>query len=60
MVQLFAEWSLVFEVSSRYRPHERLVRRAVDAGVRLSLGSDGHSAEQVGEISLLAGDSPAR
>ncbi len=52
MVQLFAEWSLVFEVSSRYRPHERLVRRAIDAGVRLSLGSDGHSGEQVGEISF--------
>jgi histidinol phosphatase-like PHP family hydrolase len=39
-------------VSSRYRPHERLVRRAVEAGVRLSLGSDGHHAEQVGEIAF--------
>ncbi|MEP7382538.1 MAG: hypothetical protein ABI910_12680 [Gemmatimonadota bacterium] len=52
LVELFAEWSLVFEVSSRYRPHERLVRRAVDAGVRLSLGSDGHNAEQVGDVSF--------
>ncbi|MCC6774301.1 MAG: hypothetical protein IT360_24155 [Gemmatimonadaceae bacterium] len=50
MVQLFAESSLVFEVSSRYRPHERLVRRAVDAGVRLSLGSDGHVTAQLGNI----------
>ena len=52
MVQLFTEWSLVFEVSSRYRPHERLVRRAAAAGVRLSLGSDGHGAEQVGDIAF--------
>jgi histidinol phosphatase-like PHP family hydrolase len=50
MVRCFAESGLVFEVSSRYRPHERLVRRAVAAGVRLSLGSDGHAAEQVGDI----------
>lgn len=52
MVRAFAAAGLVFEVSSRYRPHERLVRRAVDAGVRLSLGSDGHHADQVGEISF--------
>lgn len=52
MVRAFAASGLVFEVSSRYRPHERLVRRAVDAGVRLSLGSDGHHADQVGEISF--------
>ncbi|MGQ0713088.1 MAG: hypothetical protein ACT4PJ_05075 [Gemmatimonadaceae bacterium] len=41
---------IAFEVSARYRPHERLVRRAVDAGARLSLGSDGHTADQVGDI----------
>lgn len=52
MVQLFAESSLIFEVSSRYRPHERLIRRAVDAGVRLSLGSDGHAAQQLGDIAF--------
>ena len=43
---------IAFEVSSRYRPHERIVRRAIDRGVRLSLGSDGHKPEQVGEISF--------
>ncbi len=39
-----------FEISARYPPHERLVRRAADAGVRMSLGSDGHTLEQVGNI----------
>lgn len=41
---------IAFEVSARYQPHERLVRRAADAGVRLSLGSDGHRIDQVGNI----------
>jgi putative hydrolase len=41
---------IAFELSNRYRPHERLVRRAVDRGVRLSLGSDGHSREQVANV----------
>lgn len=52
MVNAMRDNALVFEVSSRYRPHERLVRRAADAGLRLSLGSDGHSAEQVGDITF--------
>jgi histidinol phosphatase-like PHP family hydrolase len=43
---------VAFEVSNRYRPHERLVRRAADAGVRLSLGSDGHSRAQVADVAL--------
>ena len=43
---------IAFEVSARYQPHERLVRRAADAGVRLSLGSDGHKREQVGNIEV--------
>ena len=41
---------IAFEISNRYRPHERFVRRAAAAGVRISLGSDGHTAEQVGQI----------
>jgi histidinol phosphatase-like PHP family hydrolase len=43
---------VAFELSNRYRPHERLVRRAADAGVRLSLGSDGHSRAQVADVAL--------
>ena len=42
---------IAFEISARYPPHERLVRRAAEAGVRLSLGSDGHRAEQVANLS---------
>ena len=41
---------IAFEVSARYRPHERFVRRAADRGVRLSLGSDGHSRDQLGAL----------
>jgi len=41
---------IAFEISNRYRPHERLVKRAHDRGVRLSLGSDGHTRAQVGDI----------
>ncbi|MEP6493133.1 MAG: hypothetical protein ABJF01_10685 [bacterium] len=41
---------IAFEISSRYPPHERIVRRAIERGVRISLGSDGHSPEQVANI----------
>jgi histidinol phosphatase-like PHP family hydrolase len=41
---------IAFEISNRYAPHERLVRRAVDRGVRISLGSDGHTFEQVAQL----------
>lgn len=50
LVTVLAAAGLVFEVSARYRPHERLVRRAAAAGVRFSLGSDGHAADQVGNV----------
>lgn len=43
---------IAFEISNRYRPHERLVRRAVARGVRISLGSDGHGADQVGDLAF--------
>ncbi|HUF29892.1 MAG TPA: hypothetical protein VMM77_04440 [Gemmatimonadaceae bacterium] len=41
---------IAFELSSRYPPHERFVRCAHAHGVRFSLGSDGHTSEQVGVI----------
>jgi len=41
---------IAFEISNRYRPHERFVRRAFESGVRISLGSDGHTLEGVGDI----------
>ena len=50
-VAALARAGIAFEISNRYRPHERFVRRAASAGVRISLGSDGHTAEQVGQIS---------
>jgi histidinol phosphatase-like PHP family hydrolase len=50
LVEALARAGIAFEISNRYRPHERLVRRAVDAGVRLSLGSDGHTREQVADV----------
>ena len=49
-VKALAAAGIAFEVSNRYRPHARFVRRAVDAGVRLSLGSDGHTFEQVADL----------
>jgi len=41
---------ICFEISNRYRPHERFVRRAHAMGVRLSLGSDGHTLDAVGDV----------
>ena len=43
---------IAFEISARYPPHERLVRRAAEAGVRLALGSDGHGPEQVANVAV--------
>jgi histidinol phosphatase-like PHP family hydrolase len=50
LVEALFDADIAFEISSRYTPHERLVRRAADRGVRLSLGSDGHTREQVANI----------
>jgi histidinol phosphatase-like PHP family hydrolase len=52
MAATFRDAGLVFEISSRYPPHSSLVQRMIDAGVRLSLGSDGHTAAQVGDVAL--------
>lgn len=49
-VTALARAGIAFEISNRYRPHERFVARAVDAGVRIALGSDGHTALQVADV----------
>jgi histidinol phosphatase-like PHP family hydrolase len=41
---------IAFEISNRYRAHERFVRHAQAAGVRLALGSDGHTPQAVGDV----------
>ena len=51
-VAALARAGIAFELSSRYRPHDRIVRRAAAAGVRFSLGSDGHTLEQVGVVTF--------
>lgn len=50
MVDALFDAGVAFEISSRYPPHERIVRRAVERGVRISLGSDGHAPEQVANV----------
>jgi histidinol phosphatase-like PHP family hydrolase len=49
-VRALKKAGIAFEISARYPPHERLVRRAAEAGVRLALGSDGHGPEQVANV----------
>jgi histidinol phosphatase-like PHP family hydrolase len=50
MAEALYDAGIAFEISNRYPPHERIVRRMIDRGVRLSLGSDGHSPEQVADL----------
>jgi histidinol phosphatase-like PHP family hydrolase len=50
MVAALQRNNICLEVSNRYRPHTRLVQRAVASGVRISLGSDGHQREQIGNL----------
>lgn len=52
LVNALFDAGIAFEISARYRAHERLVRRAHGRGVRLSLGSDGHTRAQVGDLAF--------
>lgn len=46
-----AESGVAMEISNRYRlPHDRLLRKALQAGARFSLGSDGHQEHQIGRL----------
>jgi histidinol phosphatase-like PHP family hydrolase len=46
---------VALEISNRYRlPHDRLLRRAKEAGLRFSLGSDGHGERQVARLEWAA------
>ena len=50
MIDAMCDAGIAFEISARYPPHERIVRLAVERGVRISLGSDGHTREQVANV----------
>lgn len=50
-VEAVVRSGVAMEISSRYRlPHDRLLRKALQAGARFSLGSDGHHADQIANI----------
>ena len=49
-VRALAAAGIAFEISNRYRAHERFIRRAMEGGVRLALGSDGHDLQQVANL----------
>ncbi|HEX2091132.1 MAG TPA: hypothetical protein VHG28_01975 [Longimicrobiaceae bacterium] len=55
-VEALAESGVALEISNRYRlPHDRLLRKAREAGVRFSLGSDGHTEAQVARLEWATG-----
>lgn len=50
-VEAVVESGRAMEISNRYRlPHDRLLRKAKQAGARFSLGSDGHRADQIARL----------
>ncbi|MBW3573183.1 MAG: hypothetical protein KY467_18965 [Gemmatimonadetes bacterium] len=54
-VEALAESGVALEISNRYRlPHDRLLSSALQAGVRFSLGSDGHGVDQVARLEWAA------
>jgi len=54
-VEALAGSGVALEISNRYRlPHDRLLRKAREAGVRFTLGSDGHTEAQVGRLEWAA------
>ena len=54
-VEALVESGVALEISNRYRlPHDRLLRKAREAGARFSLGSDGHTERQVARLEWAA------
>jgi histidinol phosphatase-like PHP family hydrolase len=54
-VEALAQSGVAMEISNRYRlPHDRLLAKARQAGVRFTLGSDGHTEAQVGRLEWAA------
>lgn len=54
-VEALAASGVALEISNRYQlPHDRLLVKARQAGVRFSLGSDGHSSRQVARLEWAA------
>lgn len=54
-VEALAESGVALEISNRYRlPHDRLLDKARQAGVRFTLGSDGHAEHQVAALDWAA------
>jgi histidinol phosphatase-like PHP family hydrolase len=54
-VEALAASGVALEISNRYRlPHDRLLVKARQAGVRFTLGSDGHLEDQVADLTWAA------
>jgi histidinol phosphatase-like PHP family hydrolase len=50
-IEATVEGGVAIEISNRYRlPHDRMLRKAKQAGATFSLGSDGHTAAQVARL----------
>lgn len=50
-VEATVDGGVAIEISNRYRlPHDRLLRKAVQAGATFSLGSDGHHRHQIAQL----------
>jgi histidinol phosphatase-like PHP family hydrolase len=50
-IEATIEGGVAIEISNRYRlPHDRMLRKAREAGATFSLGSDGHSRSQIAQL----------
>ena len=50
-VEAVVQSGVAMEISNRYRlPHDRLLKKARQAGARFALGSDGHRRKQIAQL----------